>query len=109
MSAHDPRNIVITCMEVEKKLDKGHVCLIPQDNKNIQVWLLLCRALCLQSLGDALMQCPVCFIMLRFGIEHMPLPFLSQVKVLKKAMLASKGDERFVRGSPDLMWAQVDG
>ena len=39
MSVDDPGNIVLTNKEVKEKLDRGHICLMPQDDNNIQVSL----------------------------------------------------------------------
>lgn len=61
----DAANFVLTCKEVERKLDKHHICSLPQDDNTIQVWLLLCSTLCLQCLADALMQCANFFTMVR--------------------------------------------
>lgn len=53
MSMHDARNIVLTRKEVESKLDKSHICLMPQDDGSIRVWVAkFCPDLCLHCLGQ---------------------------------------------------------
>ncbi len=46
MSTHDARNIVLTRKEVESKLDKSHICLMPQDDGSIRVWLQSSAPIC---------------------------------------------------------------